>query len=230
MKKLFSAICMTLVAASMFASSTFAWFSLNTQVQATGMQITAKSDSIFLVINTGASFDSTGTATSVTTASSATQLRPVSHADTALTSSNVTTPGTWWYGYSNANGSSTLVPETKKSLTTTIEGYVASETFSVGLNNGSGVETASNLTITSVTLPANTGISVIFVCGNNVHEYKNSVASGGTDVLADTVSKSGTTVTVYYYIDGENTNVYTDNVAQLTGTVSFTLDVSVSGS
>lgn len=41
MKKLIPAICMTLVAAAMFASSTFAWFSMNTQVQATGMKVTA---------------------------------------------------------------------------------------------------------------------------------------------------------------------------------------------
>ncbi len=51
MKKLFSAICMTLVAASMFASSTFAWFSLNTTVKATDMQVTAKSDNTYLLIS-----------------------------------------------------------------------------------------------------------------------------------------------------------------------------------
>ena len=41
MKKLIPAICMTLVAAAMFASSTFAWFSMNIKVQATGMQVKA---------------------------------------------------------------------------------------------------------------------------------------------------------------------------------------------
>ena len=51
MKKLIPAICMTLIAAFMLASSTFAWFSMNTQVKATGMQVVAKSDNTYLLIS-----------------------------------------------------------------------------------------------------------------------------------------------------------------------------------
>lgn len=51
MKKLIPAICMTLIAAVMLASSTFAWFSMNTQVTATGMQVVAKSDNTYLLIS-----------------------------------------------------------------------------------------------------------------------------------------------------------------------------------
>lgn len=42
MKKLIPAICMLLIAAAMLGTSTFAWFSMNTKVTATGMQVTAK--------------------------------------------------------------------------------------------------------------------------------------------------------------------------------------------
>lgn len=51
MKKLIPAICMTLIAAALFATSTFAWFSMNTQVTATGMQVVAKSGNTFLLIS-----------------------------------------------------------------------------------------------------------------------------------------------------------------------------------
>ena len=51
MKKLIPAICMTLIAAALFATSTFAWFSMNTQVTATGMQVVAKSDNTYLLIS-----------------------------------------------------------------------------------------------------------------------------------------------------------------------------------
>ncbi len=51
MKKLIPAIAMTLVAAAMFATSTFAWFSMNTQVTADGMQVQAKSENIYLLIS-----------------------------------------------------------------------------------------------------------------------------------------------------------------------------------
>lgn len=44
MKKLIPAISMLLVAACLLGSSTFAWFSMNTTVTATGMQVKAKSE------------------------------------------------------------------------------------------------------------------------------------------------------------------------------------------
>ena len=53
MKKLIPAICLLLVSAVMLGTSTFAWFSMNTSVTATGMQIAAKSNNTYLLINTG---------------------------------------------------------------------------------------------------------------------------------------------------------------------------------
>ena len=45
MKKLIPAICMLLVAASLLGTSTYAWFSMNTSVSATGMKVTATTPS-----------------------------------------------------------------------------------------------------------------------------------------------------------------------------------------
>jgi len=53
MKKVISAAGMLAVSASMLATSTYAWFSMNKTVTATGMQVTAKSNNTFLLINTG---------------------------------------------------------------------------------------------------------------------------------------------------------------------------------
>ena len=50
MKKLIPALCMLLIAAAMLGTSTYAWFSMNTTVTATGMQVKAKSDAKFLQI------------------------------------------------------------------------------------------------------------------------------------------------------------------------------------
>ena len=52
-KKLVPAICMLLVSAVLMGTSTFAWFSMNTSVTATGMQIQAKSDTTYLMIGSG---------------------------------------------------------------------------------------------------------------------------------------------------------------------------------
>lgn len=49
-KKLVPAFCMLLLSAVMLASGTFAWFSVNDRVSATGMQVEAKANTQFLVI------------------------------------------------------------------------------------------------------------------------------------------------------------------------------------
>ena len=51
--KLVPALVMVLIAASMVGSSTYAWFSMNTTVDVTGMQIEVKSDDTYLLIGTG---------------------------------------------------------------------------------------------------------------------------------------------------------------------------------
>ena len=51
MKKLIPAICLLLVSAVMLGTSTFAWFSMNTSVSVTGMQVKAKSDNTYLLIS-----------------------------------------------------------------------------------------------------------------------------------------------------------------------------------
>ena len=49
-KKLIPALCMLLISAVMLGTSTFAWFSMNTEVTATGMQVKVKSNNTFLLI------------------------------------------------------------------------------------------------------------------------------------------------------------------------------------
>ena len=50
-KKLIPALAMLLVSASMLGTSTFAWFSMNTSVQATGMQVQAVAEDGILISN-----------------------------------------------------------------------------------------------------------------------------------------------------------------------------------
>ena len=52
-KKLIPALCMLLVAAVLMGTSTFAWFSMNTQVTATDMMVKVVSNNVFLLIGTG---------------------------------------------------------------------------------------------------------------------------------------------------------------------------------
>lgn len=67
-KKLIPAMCMLLVSAVMLGSSTFAWFSMNNKVTATGMEVTAKANTQYFVISTSGTFNNSTieTAASVT--------------------------------------------------------------------------------------------------------------------------------------------------------------------
>ena len=94
-KRLIPALAMLLVSAILLGTSTFAWFSMNREVTATGMQITAKSDSVFLLIGSGDN-DTAGeiqTAGTITTAltvdSTAAQVYPSAH-DTVTNTSEAT--------------------------------------------------------------------------------------------------------------------------------------------
>ncbi len=93
MKKLIPALCMLLVAAALLGTSTFAWFSMNKTVTATGMQVTAKSDSVFLLIGSGdddtvSEIQSAGTlTTALTVDSSEAQVYPAAH-DTFTTAAD----------------------------------------------------------------------------------------------------------------------------------------------
>ena len=75
-KRLIPAVAMLLVSAMLLGTSTFAWFSMSRDVTATDMEITAKSDAIFLMIqgSEDATMGQTGHYTGV-----AKQVYPVHH-------------------------------------------------------------------------------------------------------------------------------------------------------
>lgn len=78
--------------------STFAWFALNTEVSATGMQVVAKSDNTFLLIGTASTADEIQAATpnttvALTVSDSEAKVYPASPAMTAAEAAYLTTSG-----------------------------------------------------------------------------------------------------------------------------------------
>lgn len=175
MKKLIPAICMTLVAAAMFASSTFAWFSMNTTVTATGMQVEAKSENIYLLIS---STNSTATAiqteNAITTnlsvndtqaklfpAAPAISSDEVSYLATTgktVNGTDITTAGVavtnqttaaavtnWYTATADSTNASTMKTGSAKQLTT-FDGYVIKKT--IYLTVAAGSQPAGNLKVT----------------------------------------------------------------------------------
>ena len=226
-KVIIPALGLLVLSTAASVTGTVAWFSANATVTATGMTVTAQSDSKLLVINYGATFDNTNESTTAASTHAATNLYPVAPA-TTLTSGNVTTASSWHYGYSAASNDPTL--NGNYIVCTDLTNYVVSETFSIGLSNKSGLTSATNLKLSALTLPANTGISCVVVCGSNcwthLSEYpQNATAPSLPEALAATVDTNGVQVTIHYFINGDDSHVYTNNISALTGLVSFTFSI-----
>ena len=223
MKKLIPALCMLLVAATLLGTSTFAWFSMNDRVTASGMTVTAASESIFLEIKGAADgdFGITGNANMTGT------LKPVAY--TTLENGIEDVNNNWYYRFSKdiAVSNSNVSAQTFLTEDDTFANYVAKTTYQVQLHEGGG-ETAYDLYVSSISIPENTGITVIIAGDSGKYvEFKSSdtiAAPTAENVLFDEVTTSPETITVYIFFDGNDANVTTENIAALTGSVTFTLN------
>ena len=254
MKKLFSAICMTLVAASMFASSTFAWFSLNTTVKATDMQVTAKSNNTYLLISS-----TKGSASDIQTENSTTAALTVNEAEAKVfpcapyvnddtnhpnTCSKITddatakVAGNWYTANALASNAAAINSSSAKSLTT-LDGYVIVKT--VYLTVAKGANAANGLTVTPTFTQKDGGEDItaaralITTSDGGFAVLKNTNNATKVDIKgSNTALTDGTvlTVNIYIYYDGNDTTVFTNNKEKLKGAdLELQFDVTaVSGS
>jgi hypothetical protein len=238
-RKLIPAMIMLLVSAVLMSTASYAWFAMNTNVTASGMEVKAKADSIFLEISgtkdkevvEGETVDKWGTA-GTNKQDAVAELYPVAH-NTFTAVGDVATPGNWFYKYATEATSSTAAEGNGTPLQNSLTGYVYVTTFKVRLNPNL-VQAAANLRVTDVDLPDNTGISVVFASDTSFQEFKGDYAATQDEngnpvidkVLLADMGKDVETITVYIYIDGANANVYTNNAAKLFGEITFQLSVS----
>ena len=232
-KKLFLSILAVAFAVVSLGTSTFAWFAMNNTVTATGMQVSAKSDSEYLIITEG-TWNASANTKSITSTHAAVELYPVTPA-VGLTSANVASESSWKYAYSDNSGESQPNQATDK-YTLVGSGqlgkYVAQETFYVGLNEANAIasnatESEGALMLSGITLPTGSGISVVVVCGNNICTLLSTGTFTATEMAAHATT-SGSKIDVYYFINGEDTNVHSDNAALgyvLKGQVQLTFSI-----
>jgi hypothetical protein len=229
-KKLIPALALLLVSLVLVSTASYAWFSMNTQVTATGMQVNTKSNSTFLLINkddndTAAEIQSAGVITVPLTVSDleATVLpaRPKYASEigsgkrfetgTAVTSATTAaTVGNWYTANNNnpasANDSVKNIHDLEASGTYQFDKYVIKKTVYLTLAVGS--EHAHNLTVTpTITLKGEsptdiTGVRVLVATGSN-YAILDSTMSGVAQSLhatSDTTFTDSTVVTVDIYI------------------------------
>ena len=233
-KQLMAAIAMVLVAAVALGSSTYAWFVSNNTVTATTTNISAQSNSAYLVIDTRA------TSTSSTSAASA------SGDDKALYPAKIVKSegnAVWKSAYASAANAATMKADTEFTIDdgtaakAVAAGYAVKNTFYIGTGTYDGVFT--NLHITGVTVDTETtnenknlgnAMRVLVVCGSDwqvwsaAGEKLSSANATGTAFSTGVSKNNDATVDVYVYYDGDDTNVYSDNLTNLTSngvTITF---------
>ena len=234
-KELFAAVAMLIVAAIALSGSTYAWFAANTTVTADNMQVTVTSDTTFLLIGQGhmdvadiQSGKAITTSASITTAS----IKPSAHRNVTIgtaTINDIQTDSVWYYRYSsdpaNATASMTAIePLTYTSASALTDGYLLVNEFALTVASGSNAIQNLKVSECSITSTSKAAVKVVVATDEGSDEFGATVDGGvttvaGTNTLAASITSSAAEyVKVYIYWDGDDDDVYTNNIANLLGT------------
>lgn len=252
-KKLIPALCMLLVSAVMLGSTTFAWFSMNNKVTATGMQVTAKANTKFLVINNGTTLPTDSQITDeltlvsgygMTVGSNNNNVYPVRYnsgntelsltiAGNPTSTQNVPT-GTWFTAFSNDYNSSTgtgllgykqlyMNPSEGQ---TGLNNYVLKYQVALGLASGSDSH-SDKVTITP-TFGSSAATCALVVINSEKLAFDNISNKKAKTTSADVTLNSTTAVVVdiYVYIDGAHESVKSSETNAISGTLSLEFTVA----
>lgn len=240
-KKIVGATCALVAAVALSAGSTFAWFSANTSVNATGMNVTAKSNATYLLIGNTAecasvktSLTNTVAATYATTGNDTKTCYPVSYCSVNDTLGTFTATGAvagkWYTANSDnsgsAGGSGTLLNLSEVTLGD--KDYML--TYNVWLTLSADSENTTNKVKVTFSKGASddAALSVAVKVDSQDPLLLNSTTTNLTTASSITLTKdTAIPVVVYVYIDGNSTNVNSDyiNGHTIAGTAKIDFDL-----
>lgn len=239
-KKVIPALCMLLVSAIMLGSTTYAWFSMNNKVTASGMTVTATTNTKFLVIS---ATNTLATATTATVteksggiggnSSNVYPCAPVTQEGKPVAGLVV---GDWYTAnskvFDNSSGvtgdgaANSNMTNIKKIGTSSdsLTNYQITYTFYIGLATGSTEAYTGKLTFTPTGYDiTNNATRAIVKIGEQEHRFDAATAWQTTNDVTLSVG-TATKVTVTLYIDGNHNTVKSNASAAITGTLGFTVN------
>jgi len=225
-----NAVVMLCVMLAMLSTATFAWFSMNDRVSATNMAITAKSDSSFLLIGAGqmsAAEVQAGNKSTVEALNTDAQLLPVAH-DEITNVAAADTVSNWYYMRADAPTASASTGS--KTPLTSLENYVLVNEFSI--TSAVGSATMNNLKCTATVETADEAadaVKVLVATATAVDEFEVGTRAGSVSLAPTITSGEVVSVKVYVYWDGNDSDVFTNNMAKLqetTVSLDFTATVA----
>ncbi len=224
-RKLIPAIAMLLVATVMMSTASFAWFSMNRDVTATGMSVTAKANAQFLLIGTAdnATDKSASGDTKTATNASAT-VYPAGFTATGTAVGGYTAPANSWYTANNANSDSPNdAVISGKAVTEGAADYMLTNNFWLTLSNDSEAYN-SPLKITFNLASGDAAISAVVKIGT-AYYMLDSTNSTVTTANVTLSNSSSLQVVVYTYINGDSAHVYSDYGSEITGNMGLTFEL-----
>ncbi len=230
-KQLGAAIAMVLVAAVALGSATYAWFVSNDTVTATSSTISAQSNSAYLVIDTQKTSTASTSSKAYTDANKALYPAAIEKVDGKAS---------WYSQYAEKTTEKTAKAGTKFTIVDKTDAaaakgtadaaanmdYAIKETFFIGTGSYDGEFTDLKVNGLTIASPAagnelSSAMRVLVVCGDNwqvwsaTGELLQSGSAAG-EAIASSVSKDNDVqVDVYVYYDGDDTNIYSDNLSDL---------------
>lgn len=233
-KKLIPAFCMLMVSAVLLGTSTYAWFSMNSEVKATGMTVSAKTDTKFLVISANSNLESKTTELNSVghtggIGTNGTQVYPCAKADAQMSfgGQNVET-GKWYTANSKVyddaasvetgeNASNENISNVKILDENNMNGYHLVYTFYIALENGT-----YNGELKFKNTSANTWNSAVKAIVKVGNTEVGTLTNNTKEVTLDSsnITTSATTVTVTFYVDGNDSTVK-GNTANITGNLDL---------
>ena len=231
-KKIAGATAMLMLSATMLGTSTFAWFTMNTTVQVTGMQISAHSNSTYLIIGSDDDGNDTlaelqaanHTTTACTIDTDDALVYPSAHGSVANTSA-AETPSSWYFKVADLPTASASSGAETPLTSTNFGDYVLHKKAYVTLSVGS--QDATNLVVSGMTIASNstasgsspviTPVKVLITSANAAVELDSTTLSSATPLAATVTASSVVPLDIWIYYNGNDTNVYTTNIANLDG-------------
>ena len=240
-KTILPALAMLIVAAVMLSTASYAWFAMRSEVSATDMTVSVKSESEYmLIMAVGADYVTTDAATvlsDIRTQNVYTVqgqaigdkiVAPAAHVTTDA--AGFASPASWYTAVGAASNAATANDSTKTVLSN-LNGYVVRYRYIVAMAEGSNPKDGAWLKNVEV-LPQTTisgnqtidPVKVVVTCGTNYYEFGHTDdgvafaqrAGGAANLFTGELNDNTFyEVMVYVYYDGNHAKLYTDNFANI---------------
>ena len=232
-RKLFMSIIAVAFAFIALGTSTYAWFAMNQEVAVTGMQISAKSDSTYLIIGSSDVLETVQTANDTSVAMTVTDTEAQVYPSAYSNVTNITsaaTVGNWYYKVADAPNASASTSAEVALTSENFSKYVIKKTVYVTLAKES--QDATNLKVQTFGLTMKNDkngqdetiapVKVLVVSSTAAVEL-DSTKTGenvpSTVLAASVTDQALIQLDIYIYYDGNDAAVYTNNIANLEGAI-----------